>query len=192
MENNYNKNSYGYGKRPLWQWIVIYIIIGGIAYALIYYFFFAKNGGYTYSPSQYKNTQVSGNTSTIPQNNILDLSNKGLTSIPGDVFSKTNLEELNVSYNSLSGAIQSQIGNLKNLKILNAGYNKMTGVPAEIGQLQSLESLDLSYNQLTGLPNELGNLQKLKTLNLAGNNYSQQDLNYIRSKLPASTNIIIN
>ncbi len=40
----------GYGKRPLWQWILIYIIIGGILYFLIYKFVIAKNGGgYNYS-----------------------------------------------------------------------------------------------------------------------------------------------
>jgi hypothetical protein len=39
------KSGYGYGKRPLWQWILIYLIVGGIIYFLIYYFVFAKNGG---------------------------------------------------------------------------------------------------------------------------------------------------
>lgn len=38
--------KYGYGKRPLWQWIVIYLIIGGLVYAAIYYFVIAKRGGY--------------------------------------------------------------------------------------------------------------------------------------------------
>lgn len=39
-----NKQSTkGYGKRPLWQWIVLYLIIGGILYFLIYYFFFQGN-----------------------------------------------------------------------------------------------------------------------------------------------------
>ena len=32
----------GYGKRPLWQWVILYIIIGGIIYGLIYYFVLAK------------------------------------------------------------------------------------------------------------------------------------------------------
>jgi Leucine-rich repeat (LRR) protein len=137
------------------------------------------------------NNPENESVSTVSQNNVLNLSNKGLTSIPMDVFSQTNLEELNVSHNNLTGSIQSQVGQLKNLKVLNASYNKMTGVPAEIGQLQNLESLDLSYNQLTGLPQELGNLQKLKILNLTGNSYSQQDLDYIRDKLPVSTIIIL-
>lgn len=38
-----------YGKRPLWQWILIYLIIGGIVYFAIYYFFLAPKGGYNYS-----------------------------------------------------------------------------------------------------------------------------------------------
>lgn len=36
----------GYGKRPLWQWILIYVVIGAIVYGLIYYFFLAGKGGY--------------------------------------------------------------------------------------------------------------------------------------------------
>jgi Leucine-rich repeat (LRR) protein len=126
----------------------------------------------------------------VPNNKVLNLSNKNLSSIPMSVFSQTGLEELNVSYNALGGAIQSQIGQLKNLKVLNASYNNMTGVPAEVGQLTNLEVLDLSYNKLTGLPNELGNLKNLKTLNLAGNAYSTQDLAGIQAKLPNTTFIL--
>lgn len=147
---------------------------------------------------QYKEIDVSydnkidnTNNEMISENKVLDLSNQGLASIPSYVFNKINIEELNVSHNSLTGAIQSQIGQLKNLKVLNASYNQMTGVPAEVGQLQNLQILDLSYNQLTGLPNELGNLNKLKTLNLTGNAYSQQDLDAIRAKLPSTVNIIV-
>lgn len=46
MDNN------GYGKQSLWQWVVIYLIIGGIIYAGVYYFFLAKKGGYSQSSSQ--------------------------------------------------------------------------------------------------------------------------------------------
>ncbi len=35
-----------YGKRPLWQWVIIYLIIGAVVYGLIYFFLFAKPGGY--------------------------------------------------------------------------------------------------------------------------------------------------
>lgn len=35
-----------YGKRPLWQWLVIYAVVGLIVYFLIYYFVFAKAAAY--------------------------------------------------------------------------------------------------------------------------------------------------
>jgi len=136
------------------------------------------------------NTPTVNGAPTIPATNTLDLSNQNLTKVPDYVFNMTNLEELNVSNNQLTGAIQSQIGQLKKLKVLNASNNQMTGVPAEVGQLLNLQILDLSNNQLTGLPNELANLKNLKTFNISGNNYSTQDLNGIMQKLPASVNII--
>jgi Leucine-rich repeat (LRR) protein len=129
-------------------------------------------------------------TGEVASKNILDLSNQSLTKIPSDVFSKTNLQELNVSGNQLTGAIQGEIRFLQNLVVLNASNNQMTGVPAEIGQLEKLEVLDLSNNQLTGLPYELGNLKNLKILNISGNNYSELDLGIIKEKLPTSVKII--
>lgn len=38
----------GYGKRPLWQWLVIYLVIGGLIYAAIYYFYFGRKGASPY------------------------------------------------------------------------------------------------------------------------------------------------
>lgn len=120
----------------------------------------------------------------ISTDRILNLSGKNLAKLDMAIFDKNDLLELDVSNNRLTGALPSQLGNLKRLKILKANGNQMTGVPAEIGQLSDLEILDLSDNQLTGLPNELANLKKLKVINLSGNKYSEQDLNIIRSSLP--------
>jgi hypothetical protein len=39
------KPSKGYGKRPAWQWAVIYVVIAAVVYGLIYYFFIRKSGG---------------------------------------------------------------------------------------------------------------------------------------------------
>lgn len=139
-------------------------------------------------PQQQNQTGTASGVKSV--NDKLDLSNRGLNKVPEYVFNQTNLEVLDLSNNNLAGAIQSQIGNLKNLKILKADNNLMTGVPAEVGQLQNLEVLDLSNNQLTGLPYELGNLKNLRTLNISGNNYSKFDLNIIAKNLPAGVNII--
>ena len=48
-------SSSGYSKRPLWQWIVIYLIVGVVVYGLIYYFVLAKKGGYG-APSSNSNS----------------------------------------------------------------------------------------------------------------------------------------
>lgn len=40
--DDYNTQDKGYGKRPLWQWIVIYLIIGLIVYGVIYYLVLAR------------------------------------------------------------------------------------------------------------------------------------------------------
>lgn len=129
-------------------------------------------------------------TTSIANKNTLDLSGQALNKIPDNVFKQTNLQELNVANNLLTGAIQGEIRHLQNLVVLNASNNQMTGVPAEIGQLKNLEVLNLANNQLTGLPYELGNLNKLKVLNISGNNYSELDLKIITEKLPADVKII--
>jgi hypothetical protein len=40
-EKGYSK---GYGKRPLWQWVLLYVVIGGALYYGIYYFMNQGNG----------------------------------------------------------------------------------------------------------------------------------------------------
>lgn len=133
---------------------------------------------------------LKGGSSDSIIGDTLDLSNKGLTKVPAYVFDSKALVGLNLSNNELSGALPSQVGQLKKLKVLNLSDNNFTGVPAEVGQLSELEILNLSNNQLTGLPNELGNLSNLKLLNVSGNSYSEADLAGIKAKLPASTVIV--
>ena len=119
----------------------------------------------------------------------LDLSNKGLSKVPEYVFSRTELTELNLSGNRLTGALPGEIRHLTKLRKLDASDNQMTGVPAEVGQLNNLEELDLSNNQLTGLPLELGNLKNLQVIDLSGNDYSTYDLGLIKENW-SNVNII--
>jgi plastocyanin len=49
------EKQYSYGKRPLWQWALLYLVIGLVIYGAVYYFLLAKNGkGY------------GGNSATVP------------------------------------------------------------------------------------------------------------------------------
>jgi len=38
------KSNKGYSKRPLWQWIIIYIVVAFIVYGLIYLVFIYSHG----------------------------------------------------------------------------------------------------------------------------------------------------
>ncbi|MFI5265305.1 MAG: cupredoxin family copper-binding protein [Candidatus Levyibacteriota bacterium] len=91
-----NKSS-GYGKRPLWQWVLIYVVIGLIVYGLIYYFVFAKKGGYSYTSPQAPsvNQQTSPSSSVPAAKNSVQISNFSfspaiLTVKVGDTVTWTN------------------------------------------------------------------------------------------------------
>ena len=60
------------------------------------------------------------------------------------------------------------IGNLVNLKILNASSNNIKSLPTW-ENLECLETLDLAHNLFTKLPDTLEHIHNLKTLNLIGN-----------------------
>jgi flagellar basal body-associated protein FliL len=57
MDYNYQNN---YSKKSLWKWILLCAVIAIVACGLIYYFFFANKGGYTY------NTQSNNYDQTTP------------------------------------------------------------------------------------------------------------------------------
>ncbi len=65
-----NDYGNGYGKMSMWQWIALYLVIGGVVYGLIYYFMYANKNGNPYGqamnyPSP-TNTQISPAVSESP------------------------------------------------------------------------------------------------------------------------------
>ena len=104
---------------------------------------------------------------------LLDLSRKGLTRLPDDIFDGfTNLKKLYLYYNRLTKLPES-IGNLTNLEILWLEHNYLTKLPESIGNLTNLEALRLSYNKLTELPDSIGNLTNLEELDLDYNKLTE-------------------
>lgn len=114
----------------------------------------------------------------------LNLSSKGIESLPSQIGKFTNLVSFDVSHNNLTGALPSEIGNMTKLENLNASYNRMTGIPAEIGKLTNLKTLNLSNNQITGIPNEIYKLKTLESLDLRNNNVSESDILILKQQLP--------
>jgi len=136
-------------------------------------------------------TEIKEPPLTISKKVTLDLSSQGLTKVPEYVFGKTNIELLDLSGNSLDGALQAEIRHLQNLKGLDLSHNNFTGVPAEVGQLTKLITLNLSHNPITGLPHEIGNLKNLEILDLRGTQYSSFDLEQIKQGLDSSVKILV-
>ena len=81
---------------------------------------------------------------------------------------------LELDYNTLSGSIPAELGNLDQLTILRMGSNQLTGpIPSELGRLSNLSILGLANNQLTGsIPPELGNLSGLTRVSMWNNQLS--------------------
>ncbi|PWA96488.1 hypothetical protein CTI12_AA037750 [Artemisia annua] len=127
----------------------------------------------------------------------LDLSNNYFTGqIPATFVDKlTNITEINLSMNRISGVLPQELGNLLQLQALNLSYNALEGplpsqlanctkmlkfdashnmfngsIPTALRTMYGLLTLDLSENHLTGgIPSSISQLQSLIELRLGGN-----------------------
>ncbi len=89
-----------------------------------------------------------------------------LKTIPKEITKLKNLKVLDLTFNKIT-EIPKEIAELKNLKVLYLSNNQITEIPKEIAELKNLERLDLSYNKINKINKvllELNNkiLKKLK------------------------------
>ena len=106
-----------------------------------------------------------------------------------------------LSYKSLSGTIPTSIGMISSLQILLLLGNSLYGrIPSSIGFLSSLQSLSLSLNQLSGIiPSSIGLMTSLRFLSLSHNHLSSSipssiglmsSLNHLRLSVNHLTGIL--
>lgn len=87
---------------------------------------------------------------------------EGILSIPSSFGNIRTLEKLIVR--AAIGNFPDSVGNLTNLRIIEAESDQLVSLPESIGNLTKLETLLLSNNYMTSLPESIGNLEKLETL----------------------------
>ncbi|QTA93192.1 COR domain-containing protein [Desulfonema magnum] len=98
----------------------------------------------------------------------LDLSERGITQLPGEIARLRHLTQLYLSANQLR-ELPKEIFQLKKLTILYLNSNQLRKLPGEIVQLKNLTILDLSSNQIRELPREIVQLKNLTILYLSSN-----------------------
>ncbi|XP_022136550.1 probable LRR receptor-like serine/threonine-protein kinase At1g53440 [Momordica charantia] len=93
--------------------------------------------------------------------------------LPTAFANLTRLQELDLTYNLISGQIPREFARIPFVRLSMLG-NQLSGlIPPEIGDISSLQELVLEGNQLVGnLPENLGKLSNLRRLLLSSNNFS--------------------
>ncbi|KAE8686999.1 Ribulose bisphosphate carboxylase/oxygenase activase 1 isoform 1 [Hibiscus syriacus] len=93
--------------------------------------------------------------------------------IPSDIFGISSFSMvLNLSFNSLTGFVRSEIGNPNVIQAIDFSSNELSGdIPFTIGDC--IEYIDLSSKELAGnIPASLESLRLLQVLNLSRNQLS--------------------
>ncbi|XP_076928071.1 receptor-like protein EIX1 [Bidens hawaiensis] len=132
------------------------------------------------SRNQLTDIQAMRNSSTNGICNLreIDLSwnkfdGKSLLDVLTSLFKceSSKLESLRFAESGLSGNLPQQLGNIKNLVLINLYDNAISGlIPDSLGNLSSLETLELGFNSILGpIPDSIGRLSSLRSINLRSN-----------------------
>ncbi|KAJ8764110.1 hypothetical protein K2173_005015 [Erythroxylum novogranatense] len=99
--------------------------------------------------------------------------NKFSGTMPKEILSLPSLSKsLNLSWNSLTGHLPTEVGNMKQLNALDISANNLSGeIPTTIGQCLSMEKLYMNANFFRGsIPLSLASLKGFQELDLSRNN----------------------
>ncbi|MFX0116566.1 MAG: leucine-rich repeat domain-containing protein [Candidatus Hodarchaeota archaeon] len=121
----------------------------------------------------------------LPQLGELVFSGTDIKEVPRSLGKLKKLEYLSITNNSNLAKLPENIGDLRNLKVLNINGGKLRSLPTSITSLDSLVYLGITNNNLDDLPSGFGNLSSLQWLDLRGNRLAKareniQDLRKLR------------
>ena len=95
-----------------------------------------------------------------------------------------------MSWNKLT-ELPTEIGDLKELRILDVSNNQLVSLPTNIQKLNQLEGLYFSGNKLTELPSEIGDLKELRWLDVSGNPLTSDAKHVLETKIKGMTGTFI-
>eukprot|EP00250_Pteridium_aquilinum_P022514 c25397_g1_i1 orf=64-2406(-) len=117
--------------------------------------------------------RISGDLSPLVPLKSLSYLNLGFSlmqsnTFPVAIFNLTNLTNLRIDNNRISGPVPKELAGLSNLTLLYLGNNNLSGpLPKEFGNLANLQELSMLHNNLQStIPSEFGKLKSLTHLNL--------------------------
>ncbi|RZS08176.1 hypothetical protein BHM03_00039113, partial [Ensete ventricosum] len=101
-------------------------------------------------------------------------SNKLTGRTPEEIFRIPSLTVLfNISHNSLTRSLPSEIGNLKNVPTIDVSNNRLSGkIPSTVAECQVLQNLYMQRNFFQGPIDVFDQLKGLRVLDLSSNNFS--------------------
>lgn len=89
----------------------------------------------------------------------------GLTEFPEELFSFTNLEEIDISRNALT-TLPDRLNEFKNLKELHVNKNQLTQLGTEITNCIGLEVLQIQHNPLKIISTQIGTMAALREITI--------------------------
>ncbi|KAJ3250703.1 hypothetical protein HDU77_006431 [Chytriomyces hyalinus] len=102
----------------------------------------------------------------------MNLASTGLKGTLPDFSKLTELVNLRLQANSLTGTIPSTVGAMTKLTIIDIGLNGLTGeIPSSISQMSALQEMYIGYNKLTGeIPSSVSSMAShLRVINMSNN-----------------------
>ncbi|KAI3676597.1 hypothetical protein L1987_86208 [Smallanthus sonchifolius] len=119
----------------------------------------------------------------LPYLKLIDFAYNYLNGTIPPEWGMTQLQEISLLGNRITGKIPPELGNITTLTKLDLEANYLSGtVPSQLGRLFNLKSLILSSNQFTGtLPAALGELRNLTNFRINDNNFSGRIPDFIQN-----------
>lgn len=110
---------------------------------------------------------------------VINLSGNLFTQFPYQLLEMRSLREIYLGSNKI-GILPKNYENLQRVEILYLGGNQLKAIPDELCQLRNLSSLNLSNNQITSLPNNIAKLRNIKNLALHGNDLTTLPIELVK------------